>query len=196
MQFSVRQLIQSGIYAAIYFILVTISGLICVFLIPGYSYVYIPIVSAFLSGSIYMLTALRVKSFGAITFLSFIVGLFFLLSGIFPNAFLPAIFFGLMADLIAKWGDYHQKSKLLLSYCVFAYSNIGPIVPMMLQPDAYAEQLAERGKDIDYIQTAFSSLIEHTWIIVIIGTFIAALVGGYFGLKIIIKHFRNAGLIE
>ncbi|MBG9983673.1 MptD family putative ECF transporter S component [Aerococcaceae bacterium DSM 111022] len=195
MSLKLKDLINIGIYAAIYFVMVGIAALICVFLIPGYSYVYIPVPTALISGTVFMLAAARIQKFGAITIMATVMGLFFFVSGLFPNAILPAVLFGLLADSIAYIFKYKSKKGLLLSYVVFAFSNIGPIIPMIINPESYAIQLADRGKDASYISAAFSSLLDNTWLIVIIGTIIAAIIGGLFGQKMVRKHFKKAGIV-
>ncbi len=196
MKFKVKDLIQLGIFAAIYFVLVGISGLICVLIFPGYSFLYIPVIAALLAGTIFMLTAVKIQCFGAITFLATIMGLFFFLSGLFPSALIPAIGFGLLADLIAYFFKYKHRGGLLLSYIVFSFSNFGPILPLLFNPQEYAEQLLIRGKDHSYVNRVFSLLFENAWLVVLIGTIVAAILGGLFGLRMLNKHFKKAGVIK
>lgn len=195
MHLKLKDLINIGVYAALYFALVAIASLISIFIIPGYSFVYIPIVTALIAGTVFMLATARVQKFGAITAMAFVMGVFFFISGLFPNAFIPAIIFGLLADLIAYLFKYKSKLGLLLSYIVFSYSNIGPIIPLIFNPESYANQLIGRGKDISYVNTAFASLFDYIGLIVIIGTVIAAIIGGLFGQKLVRKHFEKAGII-
>src|SRR5699024_10613406 len=73
----IKDLVAIGVYTALYFIMVAISALLVVFIIPGYSYVFIPVVSALLSGTIFMLLVAKVPRFGAITIMGCVVGFFF-----------------------------------------------------------------------------------------------------------------------
>lgn len=196
MKYKVKDLIQLGIFAALYFIMVGISGLICILIFPGYSFLYIPVIAALLSGTIYMLTAVKIQQFGAITFLALIMGLFFFFSGLFPSALLPAVGFGLLADVIAYLFKYKHRGGLLASYIVFSFSNFGPILPLLFNPDEYVDQLLVRGKDQSYINHIFSLLFENAWLVVFVGTIVAAILGGLFGLRMLNKHFKKAGVIK
>lgn len=196
MKFNIKDLIQLGIFAAIYFILVGISGLICILVFPGYSFLYIPVIAALLSGTIFMLTAVKIQKFGAITFLATVMGLFFFISGLFPQALLPAIGFGLLADIIAYFSHYERKWGLLFSYIIFSFSNFGPILPLLFDPEDYVDQLLIRGKDHSYINQVFSLLFENAWLVVLLGTIIAAILSGLFGIHMLNKHFRKAGVVK
>ena len=56
----IKDFISIGVFTAMYFIMVAISALLVVFILPGYSYVFIPVISALLSGTIFMLMAAKV----------------------------------------------------------------------------------------------------------------------------------------
>src|SRR5699024_5824939 len=90
-----------GVYSSLYFIMVAISALLVVFIIPGYSCVFIPVVSALLSGTIFMLLVAKVPRFGAITIMGSVMGIFFFIMGRFPGALFICIVIALVADGVA-----------------------------------------------------------------------------------------------
>lgn len=190
-----KDLISIGIYTALYFMMVTVSNLLVVFLVPGFSYAFIPVVSAFLCGSIYMLMVAKVPKFGAITIMGSVVGIFQLINGHFPPSLFIAIGFSLLADLIANFSDYRKQFGVLASYVVFSFSTVGPAVPLLLFPSMYVDQLVEQGRDAAYIENAFASISENTLWILIISMIIGASLGGLFGQKMMKKHFKKAGMI-
>lgn len=191
----IKDLISVGIYTALYFIMVAISALLVVFIIPGYSYVFIPVMSALLSGSIFMLMVAKVPRFGAITIMGSIMGVFFFIMGRFPGALFICIAISLIADGVAYFVHYKNKKGLLLSYLIFSFSTIGPVIPMFVFPSLYISKLVEVGHDASYIEGVFSSISQNTFFILIIGIVIAAVVGGVFGQKMMDKHFKRAGII-
>lgn len=140
--------------------MVAISALICIFIIPGYSYVFIPVISALLSGTIFMLMVAKVPRFGAITIMGSIMGVFFFIMGRFPGALIICILIAAIADTIGYFVRYKNKKVLLGSYLVFSFSTIGPVIPMFLFPSLYADELASVGKDTSYIENVFSSSIS------------------------------------
>jgi len=191
----IKDLISVGVYTALYFIMVAISALLVVFIIPGYSYVFIPVISALLSGSIFMLMVAKVPRFGAITIMGSIMGVFFFIMGRFPGALFICIAIALIADGVAYLMHYKNKKGLLLSYLIFSFSTIGPVIPMFIFPSLYISKLVEVGHDASYIEGVFSSISQNTFFILIIGIVIAAVVGGVFGQKMMNKHFKRAGII-
>lgn len=190
-----KDLISIGVYTAIYFIICAISAALTVFIIPGYSYAFIPVLSALLSGTIYMLMVAKVPKFGAISIMGSIMGIFFFIIGRFPGATIIAIVISILADLIAFGFKYRNKLGILLSYIVFSFSLIGPVVPMLFFPTFYMEQLIEQGRDMNYIEGVFSSVSEYTMIILTILIIVLSIVGGIFGQRMMKKHFEKAGIV-
>jgi energy-coupling factor transport system substrate-specific component len=190
-----KDLISVGVYTALYFIMVAIGAILVVFIIPGYSYVFIPVVAALLSGTIYMLMVSKVPRFGAITIMGSIMGVFFFIMGRFPGALVICVVIALLADLIAYAFKYKSKNGLLISYIVFSFSTIGPVVPLFLFPNLYAGELAEVGHNASYIEGVFADISENTFVLVMVGILIAALVGGLFGQRMMKKHFEKAGIV-
>lgn len=191
----IPDLISIGVYSALYFLIVGISALLTVFLVPGYSFVFIPIVSALLAGTVFSLMAAKVPKFGAITIMGSVMGLFFFLSGRFPLALIPSILFSMLADLIAYAFRYKNRKGLLLSYVVFSYSTIGPVLPYFFFPEFYVQDLVERGRDMIYIEGAFANISNYTALIVGVLILIAAVIGGLFGQRMMKKHFKKAGIV-
>lgn len=191
----IKDLISVGVYTALYFIMVAISALIVVFIIPGYSYVFIPIISALLTGTIFMLMVAKVPRFGAITIMGSIMGIFFFIMGRFPGALVICILIALIADLIALIFKYKSRVGLMLSYLIFSFSTIGPVIPLFIFPNVYVDELISVGKDEAYIASAFANISQNTFYILIIGIILASIVGGIFGQNMMKKHFEKAGIV-
>lgn len=190
-----KDLISIGVYTAIYFIICAISAALTIFIIPGYSYAFIPVISALLSGTIYMLMVAKVPKFGAISIMGSIMGIFFFIIGRFPGATVIAIIVSILADLIAYAFKYRHKLGILFSYIVFSFSLIGPVVPMLFFPTFYMEQLTEQGRDMNYIEGVFSSVSEYTMIILTVLIIVMSVIGGVFGQRMMKKHFEKAGIV-
>ena len=190
-----KDLIAVGVYTALYFIMVAIAAMPVVLLLPGYSYVFIPVSAALLTGTIFMLTVAKVPRFGAITIMGSIMGIFFFIMGRFPGALVICVLIALLSDLLAYFFKYKSKKGLLASFIVFSYSTIGPVIPLFLFPNLYVSELAEVGKDATYIQNIFSSISQNTFYLLIVGIFVAAIIGGLFGQRMMNKHFKKAGIV-
>ena len=192
---TVPDLISVGVFTALYFVLVTVATFACA-LLPGVGNILLPAVAALISGSVYMLLAAKLQKFGGITIMGLVMGLFFFVSGAFC-----AVVRGqhhlrrCAADLVAAAGKYRSKKLLLASYVVFSYGLTGPILPLWFMKSAYIANLTARGKDAAYIDTLFAPINSGSFVVSMLAILICALVGGFFGQKMLKKHFEKAGIV-
>ena len=191
---TVPDLISVGVFTALYFVLVTVATFSCA-LLPGVGNIILPAAAALISGSVYMLLAAKVQKFGAITIMGLVMGLFFFVSGHFVLSFAANIVCGILADIVASLGKYRSKKLLLASYVVFSYGLTGPILPLWFMKDAYIAALQARGKDATYINTLFGPINSGSFVACLLAILVCALLGGWFGQKMMKKHFEKAGIV-
>ena len=192
---TVPDLISIGVFTALYFVLVTIATFGSAAIAPGFNNVILPAVCALISGCVYMLLAAKLQKFGGISVMGIVMGLFFMTSGHFIISFAANIVMGIVADFVARVSSYKSKKGLLLSYVLFSYGLFGPIIPMWFMKDAYIANLEDRGKDAAYIADLFANINMTTFVIAVAATLVCALVGGWFGQKMVKKHFVKAGIV-
>lgn len=192
---TIPDLISIGVFTALYFVLVTIATFGSALLFPGFNNVVLPAVCALISGCVYMLLAAKLQKFGGISVMGIVMGLFFMTSGHFIISFAANIVMGIVADFVAKASNYKSKKGLLFSYVLFSYGLFGPIIPMWFMKDAYVANLEARGKDATYIAELFANINMGTFVFAVIATLVCALIGGWFGQKMIKKHFVKAGIV-
>ena len=192
---TVPDLISIGVFTALYFVLVTIATFSSAVIFPGFNNVVLPAFCALISGCVYMLLAAKLQKFGGIAVMGIVMGLFFMTSGHFIISFAGNIVMGIVADLVAKASNYKSKKGLLASYVLFSYGLFGPVIPMWFMKDAYVANLEARGKEAAYIEELFANINMGTFAIAVLATLICALIGGWFGQKMIKKHFVKAGII-
>lgn len=191
---SIPDLINIGVYTAIYFVLVTIATFASALILPGFSNVFLPGISALISGSVFMLMVAKVPHFGGITVMGTVMGLFLFVSGHFAVSLVIGIACSVVADFIAS--KMRNTKGILISYIVFSFGLTGPVLPLWLMKDAYVESLIAKGKDTAYIENLFANINSTTLIICIVATAVLAIIGGLFGQKMMQKHFKKAGIIE
>lgn len=105
-----KDLINIGIYAAIYCVIMTAVAML------GFIPIMMPMLCVLvplLGGIPYMLFMTKVDKFGMLTIYAIIIGLFLWITGMGYWPFLFGIVFGLLADLIAKSGNYKSSSKAI-----------------------------------------------------------------------------------
>lgn len=186
----VQDLIAVGIYTAIYFLLMSVCLLILRFVIPGFHNLFIPAVTALFSGIIYLILLNKVPKFGAITIMGTVVGLFFLISGHFPLAFLPNMICALAADLIQYKTKLKENVRVLASYIVFSFGLMGPILPLWFMKNAYIASLVARGKDETYIAGVFAHTSNVMLGLCALAVLIGAVAGLGIGSRLMEKHFQ------
>lgn len=191
---TVPDLISVGVFTALYFVLVTVATFACAML-PGVGNIFLPAVAALISGSVYMLLVAKVQKFGGVSVMGLVMGLFFFVSGHFVLSFAANIVCGLLADWVASLGQYKSKKLLLASYVIFCYGLTGPILPLWFMKSAYIANLEARGKDAAYINTLFAPINSGSFVISMAAILICALAGGFFGQKMMKKHFEKAGIV-
>ena len=76
-------------------------------------------------------------------------------------------------------GNYENDKFNLLSYMIFSLGNLAPIVTMWIAPKAYIAQLLAKGKTQDYVDQVMVPFTANHALILIGGTLMAALIGGY-----------------
>lgn len=192
---SVPDLITIGVFTALYFVLVAVATLISTVAFVGFASIFLPAIAALISGCVYMLLATKVGKFGAVTVMGAVIGLFLFVSGHFVLSFIASIVFPVIADLIARAGAYRNRAGLLASYVVFSYGLTGPILPLWFMKDAYVASLQARGKDAAYIDGVFSHINTGTFVISMVAIAVCALAGGWFGQRVLRRHFVKAGIV-
>jgi len=186
----VQDLIAVGIYTAIYFLLMSVCLLILRFVIPGFHNLFIPAVTALFSGIIYLILLNKVPKFGAITIMGTVVGLFFLISGHFPLAFLPNMLCALVADLIQYKTKLKENVRVMASYIVFSFGLMGPILPLWFMKNAYIDSLVAPGKNENYIAGVFAHTSNVMLGLCALAVLIGAVVGLGIGSRLMEKHFQ------
>lgn len=191
----IRDLMTTGAFAALYFICVGLGTAIGILFDKSGNMLYAPAFAALLAGTVYFLLIAKLQTFGPITLLGLMMGIFFFLTGHFLAAMFPALIFAFLADAMAAIGHYKSRLFNVLSYIIFAFFNSGPILMMWFLKDAYIKSLLARGKDMVYVnRVIYDFTFDHA--IWFIGTVIVgALLGALFGQYLLRKHFSKSGML-
>lgn len=190
---NVKDLINVGLFTAIYFILFMVATATS----------YIPImlfaftaVSAVLAGIPIILFFSRIKKVGMVTIMCILLGIIVFLMGYGPVALVLAVLCGLVADLILRWGHWQSWRHMLAAYLVFSLWPVSTLVPIVMMGDAYLEGFRQAMGDA-YVNEALSVMHAISgWLIpaMAVLTLVAALAGAYLGKAVFKKHFARAGI--
>lgn len=181
--------ITVGIYTAVYFIVifaVSMIGIIPIF------YVFLSVLVALIAGIPFILFLSKVKRFGMITLMAAIIGVLVSLTGYSFSLFFFALIFGLIADIIFNLMP-KTKTAYVTAYTIFNLWMIGYYYPIFIANEKYFDYTRETS-GVEYANQLESLLPSWTLIPIIIGTAIAAIIGGVIGTRALRKHFNKAGV--
>lgn len=191
-----KDIITTGTYTALYFVFLSIGTGLAVLVEHNPNMKLAPAFTALLAGTVYMLLIAKVRKFGALTLMSAVLAVFFFMSGHFILSFLPSILCGFLADMVAKVGHYRHKIANLVSYMIFSFGNLSPILMMWFIRDAYIKSLMERGKDASYVARVMIDFNLGNLLYLALGIVLTSLIGGLFGQYMVRKHFAKAGMVS
>ena len=184
-----KDLINIGIFSAIYFVIVLIVAML------GTIPIFLPMLTVIvpiLGGIPFMLFLTRVRKFGMIWIMSIIMGILMLLTGMsWPPLAISAVT-GLLAELVYKSGNYQRASRAVLTNGVFSLWIGGNYLPLFFAAEKYWSTRQNFGQD--YID-AVTELMP-TWMcpVTFIAAFICGIIGGLLGKALMKKHFGKAGI--
>ena len=184
-----RDLINVGIYSAIYFVIlmaVAMLGMIPIFL-PLLS-VLVPL----LGGIPFMLFLTKVKKPGMIFIMAIIMGIMMLLTGMGPWPLLTCAIAGVCAELVYRSGNYKSAKKAVLTHGVFSLWIWGNYLPLFTDYEGYFAQRQDYGQAyIDAVQR-----LMPLWMapVLLLSCFVFGVLGGLLGRALLKKHFEKAGI--
>lgn len=185
-----KDLINVGIFTAIYFVIVFVVGML------GYIPIFIPLLSVLVplvGGIPMMLYFSKIHKFGMLTVSGLLCGVLMLVTGMGYWSVLTGLVMGLIADLMLKASGYENGRFEVITHGVFSVWVVGNFIPVFIARDTYYQQLLS-GFGKEYADTLMHYM--PTWILplLVVAALVSGLVGGLIGRKIFKKHFERAGI--
>lgn len=187
-----RDFITIGIFTAILWVVTMVVmylGFLSPFVIAGYVILSIP------AGIPMMLYYARIEKFGMLTITSVIIAILLFIFGMGLTGAPICIAAGLIADLIAKSGNYKSWKKTVLSYGVFSLWVSASYLPLVITADSYSASLLEGGYDPAFVDQLFTIITPKTYPIIIVLCFVCGVIGAFIGKAVARKNFEKAGII-
>lgn len=193
----IKDYIQTGVFAALYFVCVAIGTGIGLLINHSGHMTLAPVGAAFFGATPLVVLMGRVKKFGALSLVGLVMGLFFLLSGHFGFSFVPSLLFAVLADVVCYAGTKQTTcARRFAASIVFAYGNTGPIWMMWLMRDAFVQRLIQKGKTTDYIENILLPFGAKEVLFVVVSILVAATLGTLLASYLFHKHFKKSGLVQ
>ncbi len=189
-KWSGKDLINIGVYTAIYFIIVMVCAFMGLVPILMVCYAFIAPVLGAIPMILYYT---KINKFGMLSISGIITGGITGLCGMGIFPFIFAIIFAVLADLILKAGNYKSVKAIVTSYAVFSLWLLGNYLPIFIDPIGYFASRQEYGQE--YADALSSFLPPWMLPVMTIGIIISAVIGAYIAKAISRKHFEKAGLV-
>ena len=185
-----RDLINIGIYSAIYFVIslaLAFTGLIPVMLLLLSS------MYGLICGIPFMMFLTRVKKPGMILIMSAIMGILMFVTGMTWMPIPFSILTGLLSELVYRSGGYKSMRAAVLTAGVFPLWACGNYLPLFLQREQYFADRASYGQEYADAVTRMTP----NWLFpaLLVMTFVFGILGGLIGKKLLKKHFLKAGIV-
>ena len=188
-----KDFITIGIFTALLFVVEFACGMLG-FLHPYIvaSYVImIPIV-----GSIpMMLFYTKIEKFGMLTIMSVLLAIIMFVMGMGYLGAPLIILAGIVADLIAKSGNYKSSKKTVISYGVFCLWICANYFPVIVTADSYRKALLDGGYTAEYCDNLFRAINYKTIGVLLVLCFVFGCIGALIGKAVVKKHFEKAGIV-
>ena len=187
-----KDFITVGIFTAILFVIEFLLGML------GYIHPYIVasyvIIMPLVSGIPMMLFYTKVEKFGMITTVSILIAIIMFIGGMGYLGTPLIIISGIVADLIAKTGQYKSFKKIVISFGVFNLWICANYFPVIITADSYRQGLVDEGYSAEYVNNLFAAINVRTIGVLVVLCFIFGCIGAVIGKAVVKKHFEKAGI--
>lgn len=188
---AVKDFINIGVFAALYIVIFFVSSFL------GYIPILtllLPVVCAVMVGIPFMLFLSKVHTFGMVTIMSIIFGIFTMFMGRPWPVLLIAPAAGIAADLIMKSGDYKSVKLSVIGFGVFSIWMAGFALPMFFgYREPYFESM-RAGYGDAFADALYAITPDWMFFVLVALCVVGGILGGLLGAKVLKKHFKKAGM--
>ena len=189
---TVKDLINVGVFSALYIVIFFVASFL------GYIPIFtllLPIVCAVAVGIPFMLFLSKVHTFGMVTIMSIIMGLFEMLLGRPWPVLIIAIVAGVVTDLLLKAKEYKSVKMSVIGSGVFSTWMMGMVLPMFFgYREPYFESM-RAGYGDTYADTLYKITPDWLFYVLILLCVVGGILGGLLGAAVLKKHFKKAGMV-
>ena len=188
-----KDFITIGIFTAILFAVefaLGMLGYIHPFIVASYV-----IILPLASGIPMMLFYTKVEKFGMITIVSVLLAIIMFVGGMGYLGAPLIIISGLVADFIAKSGNYKSFKKTVLSFGVFNLWICSNYFPILVTAESYRKDLIDGGFSAEYANNLFAAINVKTIGILVVLCFVFGCIRAVIGKAVVKKHFEKAGIV-
>lgn len=187
-----KKLVSAGVFIALYFVVFTIFGTICMPIPP--LYLCMLAIIALFAAPVYMMLLAKAPMHGPIFIAAMLPCLFLLLMGNIWIVVLTGIICGFAAEMIVGAGKFKNKTLNMISYFVFSLNLLGGFLPIWIMREEYFASTLERGMSQEFVSSIERLTPAWVLIVIILGTILCGYIGTLIGRRMFKKHFEKAGI--
>ena len=188
---TVKDLINVGVFTALYIVLFFITSFL------GYVPILmlgLPVICPIIVGIPFMLFLSKTHTFGMVTIMSTILGLFMLLLGRPWPVLLIAIAAGVVTDLLLKIKNYKSIKMSVIGSGILSLWMMGMVLPCFFgYREPYFETIRQ-GYGNEFADALYKITPDWMFFLMIVLCFIGGILGGLLGSAVLKKHFKKAGM--
>lgn len=188
-----KDLINIGIFSAIYFVLSFIGMVLAIIPIM---WILMPGVIAILAGIPFMLLCVKVQKPGVPLLMGIITGILYFITGQFTVVILITFVIScLLAELLRFLTHYRDFKGNAIAFILFSYGMVGSPLPIWLFKDNFFMQISKQGMPETYVSTLEMLSSVPMLIVMLILPIVGGLIGVMIARAMFRKHFQKAGMI-
>lgn len=186
-----KDLIYSGAFAAIYLVvmLVIVMGGSA---ISPLLYIMAPLFTGIITGTIYILAVLKVKSFVPAVVMGAVFALMMVSAS--PVTIVMIVVWTALACLVLHLGKYQKKLTFDLSFVLFNMNITAPFAMLLYARDAYIARAAEYN-GAAYAESLAAVTPDGIYFAILAMGVVGGIIGALIANKLIDKHFKKAGVL-
>ncbi|SDF54024.1 MptD family putative ECF transporter S component [Marvinbryantia formatexigens] len=189
-----RDLITTGIFSALYFVIN-----FAFMLISGFHpllWILMPGLIALFSGIPFLLMCAKVQKPGAVLLMGIITGLIYFATGQFTLLILATFVIACaLAELCRALTHYKSFAGNVAAFICFSLGMTGSPLPVWVMRSDFLAQISEQGMPADYVATLEKLSSPAMLAVMIAAPVIGAAVGSVFTKRMFKKHFEKAGMV-
>ncbi len=187
-----KDFITIGIFTALLFVTEMVVGML------GYLHPYVVaayvILIPLVTSIPMMLFYTKIEKFGMLTIMAALLAIIMFVTGMGYLGAPLILMAGIVADLVAKSGDYKDFKKIAISYGIFSLWICANYFPVVVSATSYRQSLLEGGFSAEYADYLFKAINTKTIAVLVIVCVISGFLGAFVGKAVVRKHFEKAGI--
>lgn len=189
-----KDFITLGIFTVLFFVVV----MVCIFASAAtvVTFAFGAAIAALPGGIIYMLMRAKVPKAGSILLSGVVIGLIEFLIGAGWAVAVGFIGGALIAELLARAGEYRSFWLNTIGYSVYmSCFALGTYLPMVIMAGYVDDMSTSNGVDAAYLADLHNLMNGKMVVIIVLVTFIAGIIGAFIAKGLFRKHFQKAGIV-